>query len=104
MIRSGLQSVADSSAVDEDLIEAALVDDDDTDGPTLSTNPASVEGVVQSDGGAPLGVTIELFSANNAETRSSPSTGADGTYRIRASMPAPIELEQPARFRRCLVP
>lgn len=84
VIRSGLQSVADSSAVDEDLIEAALVDDDDTDGPTLSTNPASVEGVVQSDGGAPLsGVTIELFSANDAETPlAAVSTGADGTYRI----------------------
>ena len=84
VIRSGLQSVADSSAVDEDLIAAAIEDDADPDAPTLSTNPASVEGVVQSDGGGPLsGVTIELFSTTDAETPlAAVSTGSDGSYRI----------------------
>ena len=83
VIRSGFESVANSNAVDGDLIEAAIADDGPA-GQTLSTNPGTIAGTVESNGGTAIsGVTIEIFSATDGETPlSAVSTGSDGTYRL----------------------
>jgi len=83
VIRSGFESVANSNAVDGDLIEAAIADDGPA-GQTLATNPGTITGTVESNGGTAIsGVTVEIFSAADGETPlSAVSTGSDGTYRL----------------------